>query len=68
MTIPVYKYCVVICHKVSYLDTAPVGLPSGTAHTQCTVYLQSLDDSGTGLRTAQDRRQRFKGGRILDNV
>lgn len=36
-----------VFHKVSYLDTAPVGLPSGTAHTQCTVYLQSLDDSGT---------------------
>lgn len=34
---------------MSYLDTAPVGLPSGAVHTQCTVYLQTLDDSGTGL-------------------
>lgn len=45
------------CHNVSYLDTAPAGLPSGTARTQCTVYLQSLDGSGTGLWTVEDRER-----------
>lgn len=32
-----------------------MGLPSGAAHTQCTVYLQSLTDSGTVLWTATDK-------------
>ena len=51
MSIPVHKCFMLygICYRVSYLDTAPEGRPSGTAHTQCTVCLQSLDDSGTGL-------------------
>lgn len=43
------QVCYSICHMVSYLDTARVGLPSGTAHTQCTSYLRSLDYSDTGL-------------------
>lgn len=44
-----------ICHKVNYLDNTPVGLPSGAAHTQCTVYLQSPTDSGTALWTVTDK-------------
>lgn len=51
------QVCYSICHMVSYLDNARVGLPSGTAHTQCTSYLRSLDYSDTGLWTAEDRER-----------
>lgn len=37
---------------LTYLYTQPVGPPSGTLGTQCTVALQIQDDSNTGLWTA----------------
>lgn len=48
-----------------YLDTAPVGLPSGTAHTRCIVYPQSRGDSDTGLWTVQDRERQMNRDRKL---
>lgn len=43
--------------SINYLDTAHVGLPSETAHTQCTACPQSLDDSDTGQWTVEDRER-----------